>query len=508
MCYVAWSFQPLWKPLLMTRDANHSLDPENWDDIRALGHKMLDEAFDHLATARERPAWKPMSPEARAALHGPLPRQATELAEVYSEFCRRIVPYSLGNTHPRFMAWVHGGGTAVGMLAELLAGSLNNNLGGRDHAPIEIEKEVVRWSAEIMGFPAEAGGVLVTGTSVANLIAVLVARTAILGPSVRENGLAGRRLTAYASRAAHNCVSRAMDMVGLGTKALRLIATDKAGRMEVAALEARLSADREAGLTPFLIVGTAGTVDTGAIDNLDALADLAEREKLWFHIDGAFGALGVLSPELKPLLSGVDRAHSIALDFHKSAQVQYDAGMALVRDKAALMAAFASPAAYLARETRGIAAGHPWPVDFGPDLSRGFRALKIWMTLKTYGTERMGDMIRYRCELASRLARRIETERDLELMAPVALNVVCFRFNDGRETDLDELNREIVADLQEGGIAIPSTTRLDGKLAIRAALINHRIEWCDLEALVDGVLDIGRRRTAAEKTSAVPKDAG
>jgi glutamate/tyrosine decarboxylase-like PLP-dependent enzyme len=490
----------------MTRDTNHSLDPTNWDDIRALGHKMLDEAFDHLATARERPAWQPMSGEVRAALHRPLPTKPTELADVYAEYCRFIVPYSLGNTHPRFMGWVHGGGTAVGMLAELLAGSLNNNLGGRDHAPIEIEKEVIRWSAEIMGFPAEAGGVLVTGTSVANLIAVLVARSATLGPSVRENGLAGQRLTAYTSRAAHNCVSRAIDMVGLGTKALRLIATDDSGRMDVAALEAQLAADRAAGHVPFLIVGTAGTVDTGAIDNLDVLADLAEREKLWFHIDGAFGALAVLSPDLRPLLSGLERAHSVALDFHKSAQVQYDAGMALVRDKAALMAAFASPAAYLARETRGIAAGHPWPVDFGPDLSRGFRALKVWMTLKTYGTERLGEMIRYRCELARRLAERIEAEPELELMAPVALNIVCFRFNDGREADLDELNREIVADLQESGVAIPSTTRLDGKLAIRAALISHRIEWCDLEALVDGVLDIGRKRMPAEKTPAPAKN--
>src|SRR5579864_3068768 len=191
----------------MTRDANHSLDPENWDEIRALGHRMLDEAFDYLATARDRPAWKPMPPETRSKLHGPLPLKGTELADVYSEFLRLVVPYSLGNGHPRFMGWVHGGGTVVGMLAELLAGSLNNNLGGRDHAPIEIEKEVVSWAADIVGFPPDAGGILVTGTSIANLIAVLAARTAALGPSVRENGLAGRRLVAYTSRAAHNCVS-------------------------------------------------------------------------------------------------------------------------------------------------------------------------------------------------------------------------------------------------------------------------------------------------------------
>ena len=294
------------------------------------------------------------------------------------------------------------------MLAELLAGSLNNNLGGRDHAPIEIEKEIISWAAEIVGFPADAGGVLVTGTSIANLIAVLAARTATLGPSVRESGLAGRRLVAYTSKAAHNCVSRAIDMVGLGTQALRLIATDSAGRMNsrrAGSASVGRSANRPHALSRRR---HGGNGRHGAIDDLDGLARLARREGIWFHVDGAFGALGVLSPELKPMLSGIERADFIALDFHKSAQVQYDAGLALVRDRATLTATFASPAAYLAREERGIAAGHPWPVDFGPDLSRGFRALKVWMTLKTYGTERLGESIRYRCELARRLAERIE----------------------------------------------------------------------------------------------------
>ena len=352
---------------------------------------MLDEAFDHLATARERPAWRPMPAETRSCFTAPFLSSGDEVAEVYSES-------SAASSYPTRWAtailasWAGSmaGGPVVGMLAELLAGSLNNNLGGRDHAPIEIE-EIISWAAEIVGFPADAGGVLVTGTSIANLIAVLAARTATLGPSVRESGLAGRRLVADTSKAAHNCVSRAIDMVGLGTQALCLIATDSAGRMNLAELEARLSADRQTGLTPFLVVGTAGTVDTGAIDDLDGLARLARREGIWFHVDGAFGALGVLSPELKPMLSGIERADFIALDFHKSAQVQYDAGLALVRDRATLTATFASPAAYLAREERGIAAGHPWPVDFGPDLSRGFRALKVWMTLKTYGTERLGE---------------------------------------------------------------------------------------------------------------------
>ncbi|MFI5013592.1 MAG: pyridoxal phosphate-dependent decarboxylase family protein [Hyphomicrobiales bacterium] len=478
-------------------NADRGLDPEDWTAIREIGHRMLDDAIDYIETLRDRPVWKPMPAEVRAEIHAPLPRKGAELADVYAEFLRLVVPYSLGNAHPRFMGWVHGGGTVVGMLAELLSASLNNNLGGRDHAAIEVEREVIRWTAEMMGFPSEASGVLVTGTSIANLIGILVARTVALGASVRKTGLAGSRLTAYASSAAHNCVSRAIDMVGLGSDALRLVAADAEGRMDVAILQEQIAADRRAGFIPFLIVGTAGTVDTGAIDDLDALALLAEREKIWFHIDGAFGALCVLTPRLKPLVFGIERADSIALDFHKWAQVQYDAGLILVRDRAAHAATFASPATYLAREVRGLAAGHPWPVDFGPDLSRGFRALKVWMTLKTYGAERIGEAIEHSCDLARRLGKRVEREAELELLAPVRLNIVCFRFRAGPGHELDLLNREIVADLQETGIAVPSTTVLDGKLAIRAALINHRIGWDDLEALVAGVLNFGRRRVGA-----------
>jgi glutamate/tyrosine decarboxylase-like PLP-dependent enzyme len=286
-------------------------------------------------------------------------------------------------------------------------------------------------------------------------------------------------------------------MVGLGSEALRLIPITADGRMELALLAKEIAADRRSGHIPFMIVGTAGSVDTGAIDDLDALASLAERERLWFHVDGAFGALCVLSPKLKPLVAGIERAHSVALDFHKWGQVQYDAGLIVVRDGAAHAEAFASPAAYLARETRGIAAGHPWPVDFGPDLSRGFRALKVWMTLKTYGTERLAKVLEHSCGLALRLRDRIVAEPELELLAPVALNIVCFRYRGADSADLNELNRRIVSDLQEDGVAIPSTTVLNGTLAIRAALVNHRIQWRDLEVLIEEVLSRGRRAAGA-----------
>jgi glutamate/tyrosine decarboxylase-like PLP-dependent enzyme len=248
-------------------------------------------------------------------------------------------------------------------------------------------------------------------------------------------------------------------------------------------------------LKPFLVVGSAGTVDIGAIDDLAALSALCREEKLWFHVDGAYGALGVLSTALAPRLAGLENADSVALDFHKWGQVPYDAGFLLVRDQKRHLDAFAAPAVYLRRETRGLAAGSPWPCDLGPDLSRGFRALKTWFTLKAFGTEKLGAMIERTCALARHLEAKVSSEPRLELIAPAQLNIVCFRY---RATDADRINSEIVADIQESGIAAPSTTTLDGKLAIRAAIVNHRTDMRDLDALVSAVLEFGARRSAED----------
>jgi glutamate/tyrosine decarboxylase-like PLP-dependent enzyme len=244
-------------------------------------------------------------------------------------------------------------------------------------------------------------------------------------------------------------------------------------------------------LTPFLVVASAGTVDIGAIDDLESVAALCREQQLWFHVDGAFGALGILSPQLAPRLAGIESADSIALDFHKWGQVPYDAGFLLVRDGERHRDTFAAPAAYLRRETRGLAAGSEWPCDLGVDLSRGFRALKTWFTLKTYGTDRLGEVISRSCALASYLGACISAEPRLELLAPVNLNIVCFRY---RADDADRVNREVVVNLQESGIAAPSTTMLDGRLAIRAAIVNHRTDVCDIDALVAAVLEFGARR--------------
>ena len=470
---------------------NTSLDPQDWNEFRALAHRMLDEAIDGIANVRARPVWQPIPDDARAAFRADVPREAGDLADAYREFSEHVAPYSTGNVHPGFMGWVHGGGTAVGMLAEMLAAGLNANLGGRDHMPIEVERQIVGWMRSLFAFPESASGIFVTGTSMANLMAVLVARTSALGALARQHGISndGALLTAYTSQAAHGCVSRAMDIAGLGTDALRKISVDADHRVDLAALRAQIAIDREVGFKPFLVVASAGTVDVGAIDDLKAVAALCREEGIWFHVDGAFGALAIMSPELAPMLDGIELADSIALDFHKWGQVPYDAGFLLVRDGELHRQAFAQPAAYLRREARGLAAGAVWPCDLGPDLSRGFRALKTWFTLKTFGTDRLGAVMAKSCALARYLEVRVLAEPRLELLAPVNLNIVCFRY--GAD---DETNREIVADVQESGIAAPSSTTLDGKFAIRAAIVNHRTEEGDIDALVAAVLEFGGRR--------------
>ncbi|MFZ6744030.1 pyridoxal phosphate-dependent decarboxylase family protein [Undibacterium sp. JH2W] len=481
----------------MTESPHNSLDPEDWQALRAQGHRMLDDILDYAERIRERPVWQTIPDQVRSKFQSGVPTAPAELQEVHQQFMDNILPYSVGNSHPGFMGWVQGGGNPVGTLAEMLAAGLNANLGGRDHIPIEVERQITRWMSSLFHFPDTASGLFVTGTSMANFIAVLVARVRALGAEVRQQGLgaAPQKLVAYTSAGAHGCIAQAMDIAGLGRNALRVIPMNANFEMDTNQLQAAIEADRAAGQTPFMLVGTAGSVDVGAIDDLQGLADIASAEKLWFHIDGAFGAMGILSATVAPRLAGIECADSIAFDFHKWLQVPYDAGFILVRDSAAHYATFATPASYLRREDQGLAGGSPWPCDFGPDLSRGFRALKTWFTLQVYGTEHLGQMISHTCELGQYLKDRIQANPRLELLAPVALNIVCFRYRvDGLSAQAcDALNARVVVLVQESGIAAPSTTIIREQLAIRAAIVNHRTTTADIDALLDITLSIAEQ---------------
>jgi aromatic-L-amino-acid decarboxylase len=467
-----------------------SLDPDDWEAFRELSHRALDSMIDDLATLRERPVWVEAPELVKSRLDMPLPRESMGLAAALTEFDEIIKPYVVGNRHPTFFGWAHGAGTPVGMVAEMLAAGLNANCGGRDHVGVELERRIAAWMAEAFAFPETASGLLVTGTSMANFLGVLIARRASLGDEVRRRGLSGARLVAYASTEAHGCVAQAMDMAGLGIESLRKIACDDQGRIDLTALREKITADRAAGEKPFLVVASAGTVNFGAFDPLEALADLAQAEKLWLHVDGAFGALAVFSDRLRPLLAGIERADSIAFDFHKWAHVPYDAGFILVRDGEAQRKTFASPAAYLTRAGEGLARGEIWPCDLGPDLSRGFRALKVWMTLQVFGARALGQAMERNCACGRRLAALIKTSGVFRLVAPAPLNIVCFSVAHG---DADLANRRLVEALHVRGIAAPSITLIDGAAAIRCAVFNHRTKLADIDVFFERI-----QRLAAE----------
>lgn len=459
------------------------LDPADWDAFRAVGHQALDAMIDHLRSLRERPVWREAPDEVRAAFRAPLPDAPRELGEVVADIDRLIRPYVTGNPHPLFMGWVHGAGTPAGMIAEMIAAGLNANCGGRNHIGLEVERQVTRWMAQALGLPAASSGLFVTGSSMANFIALLVARTKLLGPSVRQSGLKAvpQRLTAYASAEVHQCIGQAMELAGLGSDQLRLIATDERRAMRPQALAQAIETDVAAGLSPFLVVATAGTVNTGALDPIAAIADVAATRGLWLHVDGAIGAVASLSAELRPLLHGIDRADSVALDFHKWMHVPYDAGFVLVRDAALHLQTFSSEAVYLSRADAGLARRDVWPCDLGPDLSRGFRALKTWVTLQTFGAEQLGACMANCCDVARHLAERLEASGLFTVHAPVTLNIVCFGV---RTADADTVNPRLVEALHVSGEAAPSLTYLDGRPVIRAAIVNHRTTRADMDDFV------------------------
>jgi len=452
--------------------AERTLDPDDWERFRELSHRALDDMIDHLSTIEERPVWQPAPAATRARFERPLPHRGRDLAHVLADFASHIKPYATGNTHPLFMGWVHGAGTPVGMLAEMLAAGLNANCGGRNHIGLDVERQLTAWFAEVFGFPRYASGVFVTGTSMANFLGLLIARNEALGQAVRTEGLAAApaQLTAYTSAQAHGCIAQALELAGIGSRHLRLVPVDAAGAMRLDRLEAAIAKDRRKGHLPFLVVGTAGTVNTGAMDDLEGIADIAEAHKIWFHVDGAFGALAALSKRLRPLVAGIERAQSIAFDLHKWAHVPYDAGFLLVRDAEAHRRTFANRAAYLQRAPRGLGAGEVWPCDLGPDLSRGFRALKAWFTLETLGADRIAASIERCCRVARHLEQRLRKLPMFEVVAPVALNIVCFRVRGAG----DEVQEAVVMDLQERGVAAPSLTVLGGRTVIRTAIVNHR----------------------------------
>ncbi len=522
------------RPISVTQHT--TFDPSSdaeWEALRLLGHRMLDDLFDATRALPHTPAWRPMPPHKATLFEEAGPEAGSGAEAVYEQFRQHVLPYGNGNWHPRFFGWVQGNGTPLAMLADLLASGMNPHLAGFNQAPAAVEQQVIRWFGEWMGLPG-ASGLFVTGGTMANVHGLACARMAMgerLGRNPRRDGVqrwpeqidgeaASGPLVFYGSTETHSWARKAAEWLGLGDRAFVRVPTGPDHRMDVTALNAQMQADRAAGLVPFAVVGTAGTVNAGAVDDLDALADVAEANGLWFHVDGAFGALLALSPRYRHLVRGLSRADSLAFDLHKWGSMPFECAVALVRDPAVHHAAFRSSAAYLGALPRGVSAGGQPFNDVGLDLTRGFKALKVWMQLKADGVHKFGALIEQNIEQVQRFAARLDAHPEFERVGPSPLNVLCFRYLPtqisgdtshergdefvGGYVDevVDEINRELLMRVQERGIAVPSSTMANGRFVLRMAHVNHRTTDDDMDAVFEALLEIGRE-VSAERSAEV-----
>jgi len=472
---------------------NLTLDPENWDQIKKIGHQMLDDMFAHFETLRDQPVWQQIPSEAKKSIDQDVPMDGTPIEAVYEQFRKDIFPYPTGNVHPRFWGWVMTNGSATSMLADMLASGMNPHLAGYEQSASLIEKLVVSWLAKLVGFPETSSGLLVSGGTMANLNGLAVARNAKAGFNIREEGLQGSdrpELTVYGSSETHNWVYKACELMGLGRRAFRPIAINKDYSINLEACRAAIEADIAAGKKPFCLMGTVGTVNTGAIDDIVALRALADEFDLWLHVDGAFGSLVALAPNYKHLAAGQELADSIGFDLHKWGFMSYEIACTLVRNTEGQRETFEQSASYIASSERSLSVGVTFFADRGLQLSRSFRALKAWMCFKEQGITKIGNIIQQNIEQAQYLEKLVAASEMLEILAPVTLNIVCFRYNDGSfgTESLNKLNAEILMRIQETGLAVPSQTILDGNFAIRVCITNHRTRYEDLDILIGGVV--------------------
>ena len=458
------------------------------EEFRRLAHRAVEILADDLARTAgdpDAPARRPTTEALRRRIMDePLPQEPRDPDALLADFEELVLPHPMGNASPRFFGWVNSPPAPMGVIAELLAAGMDPSVAGGDHAATYVEHAVLRWLTELLGLQPGSGGILCSGGSVANLIGLAVMRNAHV-PGVRGAGLrSAPRLVVYASVEGHSCIEKAVEILGLGHDSLRTLPVDADRRLDVAALRAAIAEDRAAGRSPACVVASAGTVNTGAVDPLSEIADICAAEDLWFHVDGAYGGFGILAEQVRPLYVGLARADSLAVDPHKWLSLPVECGCAIVRDRSAMRETFSLVPPYLRDDT-----ALPWFSEFGVQQTRGFRALKVWMTLQAVGAAGYRRELTRQVALARTLQDKVRARPALEVVAAGPLSVVCFRMAPRGLDDAatDALNRAVVERIQADGRVFLTSTVLDGRVTMRACIINFRTQEADLDVLLDEV---------------------
>jgi aromatic-L-amino-acid/L-tryptophan decarboxylase len=471
------------------------------DDVRRLGYRAVDIIADYLTGLPQRPVFQPYPPErARALAAEPAPTVGVSMDAVLDEFVERVAPYPFGNGHPRFFAWVNSPPHLLGVFAEALAAAMNPSVAGGNHAAVHIEHQVVRWFSDLVGLPADSTGLLVSGGSMATLTAFTVARHRAAkraGIDVRADGMRGR-FVLYLGEEGHGSARKAAELLGIGSANIRTVAADDDHRMRVDLLRRQIARDLADGLVPVAVMASAGTVNTGAIDPIDQIADICAEHQVWLHVDGSYGAPAVLLlDQYGQTRAALSRVDSLAMDPHKWLYAPVDAGLVLIRDGRLARDAFSLVPPYLRTDDDPDGVGGPvWFSEYGFDQTRPFRALKVWLMLKHLGLDGYRELVAHDIAVADRLAAGVAAAPDLELLAR-GLSVVCFRCRPAGwpYDDLDTLNRQVLSAVQLGGRAFLAGTTVNGAFSLRACVVNPGSSADDADAVLAEVSTVLRRLT-------------
>ncbi len=474
------------------------------DEIRRVGRLVVDLIADHLTTLPDQPAFRPFPSNLAERMQAtPPPAVGIGADDILRTFAETIEPYPFGNGHPRFWGWVNSPPAVMGIFADALAAAMNPSCAGGNHAAIHVERQVLHWFRELLQFPTESMGLLVSGGSMATMTALAVARDVKTGIDVRRDGLqsALQPFAFYMTAEGHSCARKAVELLGFGNASIRTVPTTGGFTMDVAALDAAIARDRDAGVRPIAVIATAGTTNTGAIDDLAAIAEVCRRRGVWLHVDAAYGGPAILTDEYRDRIGAVALADSVALDPHKWLFVPVEAGLVFVKNGEAMRSAFSLVPPYIrSAGSAGEVYGLPWFSEYGFQQTRGFRALKVWMAIQQFGMAGYKAALEENIALAAYLAERVAGDPSFELMAPRSLSVVCFRYVDPAldgEEQVVAANRAILERLQLGGEAFITSTELAGRFVLRACIVNYRSTRADVDRMLAAVQAIGGAVVAA-----------